>query len=214
MYNIHTIFPGKTPPAARINKYGEKLVDLSLIYECKYSSAITLESAINKLYASGMFEYVQPHYLPHLLYVPNDPYADTTNHLTFVQWHLKTIHAYEAWGIQQGNPDIVIGIVDTGTNLSDSDLVHNIKINYADPIDGIDNDNDGYIDNYYGYDLADNNFSPQWDYYPNVCSTCNIRHGVFISGLASAVTITIRLVRVLALNANFFLLKFAIRMVY
>ncbi len=186
VYNVHTKFPGKTPPAARINKYGEKLVDLSLIYECKYSSAIPLESAINKLYASGMFEYVQPHYLPHLLYVPNDPYADTTNHLTFVQWHLKTIHAYEAWGIQQGNPDIVIGIVDTGTDLSDSDLVHNIKINYADPIDGIDNDNDGYTDNYYGYDLADNNFSPQWDYYPNALH--NIQHGVFTSGLASAVT--------------------------
>ena len=64
--------------------------------------------------------------------------------------------------------------------------MHNIKINYADPIDGIDNDNDGYIDNYYGYDLADNNFSPQWNYYRN--SPNNIGHGVFVSGLAAAKT--------------------------
>src|ERR1035437_5807925 len=32
-YNIQKKFPGKTPPTARLNKYGEKLVDLSLIYE-------------------------------------------------------------------------------------------------------------------------------------------------------------------------------------
>ncbi|MGD0710963.1 MAG: S8 family serine peptidase [Bacteroidales bacterium] len=185
-YNIKTKFPGKTPPTERINKYGEKLVDLSLIYECKYSSNITLESAINKLYATGMFEYVQPHYLPHLLYVPNDPYADTTLPSYIRQWHLKTIHAYEAWSIQQGDTNIVIGIVDTGTDTSNADLLDNIKINYADPIDGIDNDNDGFIDNYYGYDLADNNYSPQWNYYPN--APHNLGHGVFVSGLAAAKT--------------------------
>ena len=186
VYNVKTKFPGKTPLTSKLNKYGEKLVDLSLIYECKYSSNISLEAAINKMYATGMFEYVQPHYLPHLLFVPNDPYADTTSP-TFCQWQLKTIHAYEAWDIQQGNSDIVIGITDTGTDTLTSDLIDNTKINYADPIDHIDNDNDGYIDNYYGYDLADNNYSPQWDYYP-VAPPRNLLHGVFVAGLAAAAT--------------------------
>jgi subtilisin family serine protease len=172
-------FPSKTSPKEKINRYGEKLVDLSLIYELKYSGNISLESAINELLSSGLLEYAEPHYLPHLYtaFNPNDAYADTTS-AQFCQWHLKTIKAYDAWGIQKGDTNIVIGIVDTGIDTLHPDLKGNIKINYADPVNGIDDDNDGFIDNYYGYDLGENKGSPQWD---------AEGHGVFVAGLSSAV---------------------------
>jgi len=100
-----------------------------------------------------------------------------------MQYYLRKINAYNAWNLTQGDTNIVIGIVDTGTDLLHPDLKGNIKYNYADPIDGIDNDNDGYTDNYYGWDLGSNDNNPQVD--PAVTSGC---HGVHVSGISSATT--------------------------
>lgn len=177
-YNILKKFPGKTPPNTKYNKYGEELEDLSLIYELEYTKDIALETAINSLLSTNMLEYAEPHYLPHLLFVPNDPCADTLN-ASFKQWHLKNIRAYQAWSIQQGDTNIVIGIDDTGVDLLLPDLTGNIKINYADPVNGIDDDGDGFKDNYYGWDLGENDSCPQWHM---------IAHGKYVSGLAAAST--------------------------
>ena len=173
-------FPKKTAPVEKLNKYGEKLEDLSLIYELKYSKDLPIENAINNLLATGLLEYAEPHYLPHLFvaFNPNDPMADTTN-AQFSQWHLKTIKAYDAWGIQQGDTNIVIGIVDTGTDIFHPDLLGNIK-NYDDPINGIDDDGDGFTDNFYGWDLGENKNMPEVNKYAY--------HGIHVSGLSSAVT--------------------------
>jgi len=175
-------FPGKKQPATEYNRFGEKMVDLSLVYELKYSNNLSIESAINKLLSTGILQYAEPHYLPHLFdaYNPDDPMADTTNS-NFCMWHLKKIKAYDAWGIQQGNTNIVIGITDTGTEIFHPDLINSIAINYADPINGEDDDGDGFTDNYYGWDLGDNDNNPGWNN-----GVSSLRHGIHVSGLAAA----------------------------
>ncbi len=176
-------FPGKTPPSSKFNRYGEKMEDISMIYELKFYSGLSLVKAINLLLSTEILEYAEPHYLPHLFtaFNPNDPLADTTSP-QFSFWHLKTVKAYEAWGIQKGDTNIVIGITDTGTDLLNPDLYNNIKKNYADPIDGVDNDGDGFTDNFYGWDLGNNDYSPQWE------NVDHGGHGVFVSGLSSSYT--------------------------
>ncbi|HEX8517083.1 MAG TPA: S8/S53 family peptidase, partial [Bacteroidia bacterium] len=59
------------------------------------------------------------------------------------------------------------------------DLKDNMKKNYADPIGGGDNDGDGYVDNFTGWDLGDNDNDPSW--------TAS-DHGVHVSGIAAAST--------------------------
>ena len=188
-YNVKKIFPGKKPPVTKLNRYGEKMEDISLLYEIKYSNDLSIEKAINTLLASGIFEYAEPHYLPHLFFVPdracvdsipNDPYADTTGGPP-PQYHHELIKAYKAWCIQQSDTDIVIGITDTGTDIFHPDLYDNIKKNYLDPINGIDDDGDGFSDNFYGWDLAEDDSCPQYDPYPAPA------HGIFVSGLSSSV---------------------------
>ena len=71
------------------------------------------------------------------------------------QYYINRIQAPAGWDIQQGDTNVVIGIVDSGTDWDHPDLAANIKINYADPINGTDDDGDGYIDNYRGWDLAE-----------------------------------------------------------
>ncbi|MFH0864588.1 MAG: S8 family serine peptidase [Bacteroidota bacterium] len=179
-------FPGKIPPAAKLNKYGEKMEDLSLIYEIKYSSDMSVEKAINALLASGIFEYAEPHYIPHLFFVPpytcvdsipNDPCAEVDS-ASFTQYYLVNIKAYKAWCSQQSDTNIVIGITDTGTDIFHPDLYDNIKKNYLDPINGIDDDGDCFSDNFYGWDLAEDDSCPQWE---------TLGHGVFVSGISSAI---------------------------
>ncbi len=170
-------FPLKQQPEKQFNELGEKLVDLSLIYEFTYTSDSKIEDVVNSIIATGLAEYAQPHYIQQLLYTPNDPFI--TSH----QYYLRKINAFNAWNLSQGDTNIVIGIIDTGTDLLHPDLLGNLKYNYYDPIDGIDNDNDGYIDNYYGWNLGCNNNNPQVD--PIVTSGC---HGVHVNGIASATT--------------------------
>ncbi len=170
--NLRRIFPNHKPPIEKFNPRGEPLVDLSLIYQFDFDGTETLQNVINALYATGMVEYAEPRYLPKLLYVPNDPMIGS-------QYHLSRIKAFEAWDITRGDSSVVIAIVDTGNDRFHPDLINNIAYNYNDPIDGLDNDNDGFIDNFYGWDLGQNNHDPQ--FYQS-------GHGVHVAGIAAATT--------------------------
>lgn len=166
------LFPQHQAPLSKINAQGFPLADLSRIYECTYTGDLQIEEAINQLMATGLLEYAQPRYINMpMSYMPNDPF--NTN-----QYQLPIMHMPEAWDIEKGDTNVVIGISDWGVNLIHPDLINNIKYNYEDPIDGIDNDNDGYIDNYYGWDMGCNDNDP----------TGVISHGTYSTGCASAST--------------------------
>jgi hypothetical protein len=97
----------------------------------------------------------------HLSTTPNDP--DFTE-----QWYLDNtgqtggtsdadIDALEAWEIETGNQDIVVAIIDSGIDYTHPDLVNKIWTNEDEiPDNGIDDDNNGYIDDYHGYDFKNN----------------------------------------------------------
>ena len=165
-------FPEQQPPREKYNKWGMPLVDLSLIYELKCAYNTSLEKIINALKQTPYFVYVEPYYIPQLLYTPNDPGIS-------LQYALTNIQAYNAWNIHQGDTNYVVGIIDTGTELTHSDLQGNIKKNYNDPINGVDDDGDGYVDNFQGWDLGMNDNDPTWQ---------GNAHGVHVSGIAAAST--------------------------
>ncbi len=165
-------FPNAEKPQSELNKFGMKMADLSLIYEFKYSSSDHIEKVINRLYAMGIIEYAQPHYIYHLSYVPNDTELSS-------QGHLAKINAYNAWDINQGDTDVVIGIVDSGWDNDHEDLEDELAHNIDDPINGMDDDNDGYVDNYNGWDMFGNDNDPQ---------AGGSQHGVHVAGCASPST--------------------------
>ncbi|MCW3085896.1 MAG: Subtilisin-like serine protease [Bacteroidetes bacterium] len=171
-------FPLVTAPEKKVNAQGQAYADLSLIYEFKYSANVSFEKIINTFKNLGILEYAEPHYIPHISssYVPNDPGL-------MLQYGITNIQAEPAWGINttsaRGDTNVVIGITDTGTELTHDDLQGNLKHNYADPVNGVDDDGDGYIDNNIGWDLGDNDNDPTW--------TGN-QHGVHVCGIAAATT--------------------------
>jgi hypothetical protein len=178
--NVKRVYPNHKAPDKKFNKYGAPMIDLSLIYEVHYTSGIDLESAIGKLYNQGYFEFVEPHYIPKIDLNPNDPDSNNNTSATG-QYHIYLTHCagstQSGWDISTGSSSTIIGITDTGTLPTHVDLTNQIAHNAADPVDGIDNDGDGYIDNYSGWDVAMNDNDPTWQ---------GNAHGVHVSGCASA----------------------------
>ncbi len=172
------VFPGHKPPAERYHPSGRPLADLSRIFETVVDEADQLPRVMMALHASGLTDYVQPRYLPALLtgdaghreHFPDDPLINQ-------QYYLDNIAAFQAWDITRGDTNVVVGIVDTGVELDHPDLIGAIAYNWDDPINGEDSDGDGFVDNFYGWDLGEGNNDP---------SINNSAHGIHVSGIAAA----------------------------
>jgi PKD repeat protein len=137
---------------------------------------------VNLLLETGLFEYAEPVYLYQTLFDPNDP--DTAN-----QYYLSLLRARDAWDISQGDTSVVIGIVDTGFSFGHDDLETEVSFNLLDTIDGIDNDGNGYIDDYRGWDFGGDGWNSLGDNDPSWGGPGPATdHGVLVSGPAGAAT--------------------------
>lgn len=178
-------FPDAVRPEKEYNKYGYRMVDLTTIYRLVFHDDIDVMQAVAFLGKSGNVEYAEPLYKVYLFEVPNDPLVrpENANADGAYQYWTRNVRSYDAWDICKGDTSVIIGISDTGTGLTHPDLSGNIQVNYEDIPDGIDNDNDGYVDNYKGWNFAldDNNAQ-----IPHGCNSNE--HGAYVSGIAAAVT--------------------------
>jgi type VII secretion-associated serine protease mycosin len=78
---------------------------------------------------------------------PNDPYYK-------YQWGLQKINAEKAWNISTGK-GIVVAVLDTGIDYTHPDISSKLWYNRQEvPNDGIDNDGNGFVDDYLGWDFA------------------------------------------------------------
>ncbi|MBC8328171.1 MAG: S8 family serine peptidase [Planctomycetes bacterium] len=68
--------------------------------------------------------------------------------------------APDLWSLGVTGAGVVLLNIDSGTDRNHPDLANRIWTNPLDPIDGIDNDGNGYIDDYWGWNFAGNNNNP------------------------------------------------------
>ncbi|MBC7447861.1 MAG: S8 family peptidase [Hymenobacteraceae bacterium] len=158
-------------------------IDLTLTYRAHVPVGTSFAAVQRRLLATGVVAWVEPHYARAPLFQPNDPLADSIR--VTGQYHLKNIKAYRAWDVEDGDSTVVIGITDTGTRFTHHDL-GNIAFNRADPINGLDDDADGYIDNFRGWDIADNDNNPRVDSVN--FNNSQPYHGTQVSGAAAGTT--------------------------
>ncbi|MBK26380.1 MAG: subtilase [Halobacteriovorax sp.] len=74
----------------------------------------------------------------------------------------EDINAEKAWGLSRGRSTIKIAVIDTGVDYDHPDLKNNILMNEAEfnGVDGVDDDGNGYVDDVFGYDFANNDADP------------------------------------------------------
>lgn len=160
----------KFPEASWLSRRTENLVDLSLIYELKLREGIVVSKAVHELENMGVLEYAEPKYFQQIAYTPNDPNISQ-------QSYLSRIKAFQGWDIQKGNANITIGVVDTGTDFSHPEQNGKLKENSGDPINGTDDDGNGYIDDFRGWDFTKNDNDPSITFND---------HGLAVAGVAIA----------------------------
>lgn len=56
-----------------------------------------------------------------------------------------------------GSGNVYVGVIDEGIEFDHPDLIDNMWLNPFDPVNGIDDDNNGYVDDSRGWDFAGNN---------------------------------------------------------
>ena len=175
-------YPLHKTPIAKKNKLGRALIDLSLMYVLDVPFPMASNFTLEQFRRRKELEYAEwevQEAFP--LSRPNDPNADS---LTGSQRYvLQKIKAYQAWSISQGDTNVVIGILDTGIPVEHEDLKTQIKINPSDPPNGIDDDQNGLVDDYRGWDFGSNDNDPTPD-------DLGIKpgHGTSVAGLAAAAT--------------------------
>jgi subtilisin family serine protease len=77
---------------------------------------------------------------------------------------LSKMQAPLAWNRSTGSAAVKVAVIDTGIDYLHPDLAPNIAINESEvPENGLDDDGNGYIDDYYGYNFAYGNGDPYDD---------------------------------------------------
>ena len=115
------------------------------------------EAAVIEAFANrgDVLEFIEPVFTMEFFdNIPNDPSYPN-------MYGLERINAAQAWDEHVGLQEFTIAVIDSGSDITHPDLVDNLWVNVDEvPGNGIDDDNNGEIDDIHGFDYYDNDPNP------------------------------------------------------
>lgn len=125
------------------------------VYRIKFDPDVNIAEAWAELLNDPRIEVVEPNYFAYPALVPNDPFYSE-------KFELPKINAPQAWDMTSGSIDVWVAVIDTGADRNHPDLANNIVpgkdfitggdgLGGETPGDGIDNNNDGAVDQNVGH---------------------------------------------------------------
>ena len=150
-----------------------------------------------KVYRNFVSEGTSYHYTPKGFGDFNIPFNDP---LLSDQWHYinncdlsvaetsrqgADVNVKDAWRLCAGDPEIIVAICDEGVKYNHPDLIDNMWVNKDEiPGNGIDDDNNGYVDDIHGW-----NFLSTTDYPKEISwnEDGDKGHGTHVAGTVAAV---------------------------
>jgi serine protease len=136
-------------------KVVERFADLGW-QRLKIPAGMSVDEAVARYQKLDGVSAVQPNYYYHLLVTPNDPQFTAAG-----MYGLAKISAPLAWDTTTGSSAVVVANIDTGAKYTHEDLAANMWTNPGETNgNGIDDDGNGFIDDFYGYDFFFNDPDP------------------------------------------------------
>ena len=159
--------------------FGGLNAELDRTFEFIFTQENSVDQLISDLEMLAYIEYAEKKPLFKTYYNPNDAHPS--------QWALAKIQAFDAWDVTTGNANVTIAIVDNAVSTVHEDLQANIWVNTGEiPNNFIDDDLNGFTDDYMGYDVSDNDSDPNP---PGTSdSSSPFTHGTHCAGIAAAST--------------------------
>ena len=132
-------------------------------YKASLKKGTDVKVAISKLRESG--EVLLAEYDYQIKTAAIDDYKDFDSKCGFEnnkhkkdQWYLNHCGIPDSYNYMKydgGQPNVIVAVIDTGVDIDHEDLEHNIWKNTKEkPDNGIDDDKNGYIDDYYGVNIV------------------------------------------------------------
>lgn len=141
-----------------------------------------IAQAVRDLQKDPTIEFAEPNWIYQHDATSNDPYF--TNGSLWGMYGDGTSpsnpygsQAGEAWVNRTDCSSVYVGIIDEGLMFAHEDLTGNVWTNPYDPIDGVDNDGNGYVDDVRGWDFVGND---------NTVFDGKDAHGTHVSGTVAA----------------------------
>ncbi len=130
---------------------------------------MSVEKALETLRKDPSVLYAEPIYIVRALATPNDAQFGQLYGLNNTGQTGGTadadIDAPEAWDSTTGDSNIVVGVIDTGIDYNHQDLAANMWVNPGEIAgNGLDDDNNGVIDDVHGYNAITNGGNPLDDH--------------------------------------------------
>jgi subtilisin family serine protease len=168
---------------------------------------VQVSDTIVRLSAQPSVEWVEPDFWVNggSAFNPDDP-----DYQRGLQWHLNNrgqfgakadidIDAPEGWRVRNSAEEVIVAVIDTGIRYTHEDLADNMWHNPGEiPGNGIDDDGNGVVDDYYGLNALARNGDP-WD---------DNGHGTHIAGIIGAVGNNGKGIAGVAWNVRLMALKF------
>jgi subtilisin family serine protease len=141
-----------------------RVLQRSGLHVVRIPSGTDMDQALAAARADPRVAYAEPNYVIHADVIPDDPSFSQ-------QWGLHNtgqfsgtpgadIAATAAWEVTTGG-DVVVGVIDSGMDLTHPDLAANLWINPGEIAgNGIDDDGNGFIDDMHGWDFVDGDNDP------------------------------------------------------
>ena len=141
-------------------------------------------SVIKKFRNSGLFDMVDFDYIYDTEEVKEETTVTTSTIPTEIADYQKQVNVDKAWKYLEdngktagGDSSVIVAVIDTGVDYNHIDLKQNIWINKLEiPGNGIDDDDNGYVDDVNGWNFVGNNNDPMDDN----------GHGTHVAGIIGA----------------------------